>query len=173
MGKITNLAKIAEAHALFEDGNLNDCDKTLKRITNNFQIEHDEYVFTGLFELYQPTKELAEKLIDEGKPELVGDNDYLADKAYLKYAIKTVVYVESTDPYDVIDDEDDDAWGPDSQLPYSEPIKLYYHASYRMDGQGICSSTGNGGKKTKHMREEVKTVITKWLKQEFGKVNEW
>ena len=167
MSKITNLSQIAQAHALFNDVDLVECKRLLKRIANNFEIDHDEYIFTGQFELYQPIKEMAEKLIDEGKPALVGDINYLADKSYLKYDIKTAIDVRSKFPYDSYSSESID---PDDE---DEVVNLYFNGRYRFDHEGICSSTGNGGAKTKQMRDEIKKIINQWLQQEFGKAVEY
>ncbi|WP_347990067.1 hypothetical protein [Methylomonas sp. AM2-LC] len=165
MNKTTNLSQICLAHKLFADRSLAECNKLLSRIAKNFEIDHDEYAFSGKFELDQPSKEMAEKLIEDGKQELVGDKDYLAKNDYLRWEIRTIIQVDSKSPYetysleDLVEEENDAA----------EIVNQYYHGSFRFDKDGICSSTGNGATKTKHMRNEVKKIINNWLEQEFGK----
>lgn len=160
---MTNLQIIALAYAQFAENKLDDCEKTLSRIRKLFEIDHDEYRFEIVAEITQPLKETAEKLIEAGQPELVGDENYRATEAYLKKEIKTLIRFKSVDPYAVERVEEDDEDG----------IEFYFAGHYRFDAKGIAASALTGGQHTKHLRNEVKLIIEEWLYGEFGSIKNW
>jgi len=160
---MTNLEIIALAYSQFNSCDYGECEKTLNRIKRCFALEHDEYRLAMKAELTQPSRDLAEKLIAEGKGELVGDASYRVSEGYLKYDIQVTINFISLDPYFIhqFDDDDDD------------DVPVYFCGRVNLDVDGISSISANGGVQTAVMRKELKNLIKKWLNSEFGKVTDY
>jgi hypothetical protein len=88
-----NTQVIKKCFDLLEQSKLEECSKLLKKLERNFSIEDDDefsiYIETSLS---QPKKQLAEKLINEDRSDLVGDKNYLEQKGYLKYKLSIRVF---------------------------------------------------------------------------------
>lgn len=159
-----NQKVIAQAWAQFNSGDLIACQSTLDRINRNFALESDEFTLQLDAKLYQPLKDIAEKLIEDGKPNLIGDTEYIATKAYLKYDLKIQIHFKAVDHYDY-DDADEDM--------EIEPAFYYCSGHVRFDNEGIAAISANGGEKAKHWHKAIKKLVERWLKEELGKVKEW
>lgn len=137
-----NFEKLQEIYSLFNHGDVR-CYAELERLRNNFEIDDDELVFEIDATSCQPMKEIAEKLISEGKKDLVGDEKFLTNQAYLKEEIKTNIYVKNR-------------FGK----------KTLFHMSIRLDGDGEIAAITSRHKCSEE-REYAKKVVNKWLKKEF------
>lgn len=140
-----NSEKIREIYELFKFKDVR-CYAELDRLKNNFEIDDDELIFEIKAESTQPMRELAEKLISEGKKELVGDKQFLLNKEYLKEEIKTIIYVKNR-------------FGK----------KILFNIQIRLDEDGeiaaiVCPS------KYSEQRKYAKKIVEKWLKKEFGSI---
>jgi len=138
-----NFEKISEIYELFKFNDVH-CYVELDRLKNNFEIDDDELIFDIKAESAKELKELAEKLITEGKSYLVGDDEFVKNKEYLKQSIKTIIYAKNR-------------FGK----------KTLFRMSIRIDEEGeiaciVCPS------KYSEQRKYAKKVVECWLNKEFG-----
>jgi hypothetical protein len=138
-----NFEKIREIYELFKFKDVR-CYTELDRLKRNFEIDDDELIFKIKAESTQPMLELAEKLISEGKKELVGDEQFLLNKQYLKEEIKTIVYAKNR-------------FGK----------KILFNIQIRLDEDGEIASILCPGKYSEQ-RKYAKKVVERWLKKDFG-----
>ena len=159
----TNLQMIATAFSHFQQKDYSACEKTLNRIKNNFSLEDDEFQLFIVAEITQPKKDLAEKLINEGKSYLVGDAQYLVNRDYLKKSLKILIRFKTTEPYFTEEADEED----------KIEINYYCEGAIYFDEEGINCISANGGKSASHLRKEIKKIVEDWLSSEFGKVEHW
>jgi hypothetical protein len=161
---MTNQQIIAKAFTQFSQGDLSGCQATIDRINKNFALASDEFNLSLNAKLYQPQKEIAERLIADGKKELVGDANYIVTKQYLNHDLKIQILFESIDACGVIEGDED--CGIESTL-------IYFKGHVRFDNKGISGMVSSGRGSDKYWRDEIKKLCNKWLKKEFGKVEEY
>jgi hypothetical protein len=155
-----NRDMIKKAWAEFDGGDLAACLKTLDRIRRNFALTDDEFDLELIADLEQPSKAIAEQLIADGKADWVGDWQYLTDRAYLKWELRISIRYRAVSPYRIYVDEDGDT-------------RLYCQGRIRLDRDGdITSLTSCGGQAAIYWRQEIKRLAERWLRQEFGKVEQ-
>lgn len=138
-----NSEKIKEIYDLFKFSDVR-CYIELERLKANFEIDDDELIFDIKAKSCQPMKELAEKLIADGKKELVGDESFLLNKEYLKEDIKTNIYVKNR-------------FGK----------KTLFSICIRLDEDGEIAAI-TAAPKYAEQRKYAKKIVEKWLKKEFG-----
>jgi rRNA maturation protein Nop10 len=140
-----NFEKIKEIYELFKFDDVR-CYVELERLKNNFEINDDDLIFEIKAESSQPMKEIAEKLIADGKKELVGDEIFMLNNEYLKEDIKTNIYIKNR-------------FGK----------KTLFRICIRLDEDGEIAAITAPSKYSEE-RKYSKKVVEKWLKKEFGKV---
>lgn len=129
--------------SIFADFKANDLEQAqakLERLKRNFEIDDDEYIFNLTAKTYQPYKQLAEDLINEGKANYVYNN------------------ITNTDSFDISE------WKLKIRIEATSSNSL---ASIRIgDGGKIEAVTRSGKQDMQHIKKTVKN----WLKSEFGSI---
>ncbi len=142
----------------FEHGDKQTAKAMCDRLKNNFAIDDDEVRFSLAAKVYQPYKETCDKLIADGRADLIGSDLTLGET----FALKITVHFRSIEPVMMYPgDPDDDI--DDMYYHYSGHLHIIQRGNGKVvvDGGSICCGRFYDTKR-------VKKQIKKWLNQKFG-----
>lgn len=99
-----NIDMIKSAFEAHKKGDLEQAEKLAKRITNNFNLQNDDFFFAINAVLYQPYADVSRQLVKDSRSSLIGDLS-LPKRVDLKIVINVNVVTGNGSLRVIFDDE--------------------------------------------------------------------
>ena len=160
----TNGEYIEKLYRLRDAGEWEQCADLCKRMTTNFNIESDTFLFVTHFDVIYPHRKLGRELREQGRPELIANNildiPEVLNKRELQLYVQAYYKFGKLRYRGGVDDKDNSK-------------KTYPSVGFRLWATEVCRIFGNRREIPSEEVNDLRELLNEWLDKPLGHIDHW